>query len=130
MWAGTATSLAARARWMRRAAPCRGCRSLSLRASATPEASRAPRSSSQRRTAARRARKHPLDQPWRFRILGPETLAELKRVAGEKEAQKLDRAPTLVVVSAVLTGDLVMDEEGVCATAAAIMLVLLASAER
>jgi nitroreductase len=79
---------------------------------------------------ARLAPTHHLNQPWRFRILGPETLAELKRVAGEKEAQKLDRAPTLVVVSAVLTGDLVMDEEDVCATAAAIMLVLLAAAER
>ena len=73
---------------------------------------------------------HHLNQPWRFRVLGPETLAELKRVAGEKEAQKLDRAPTLVVASAALTGDLVMDEEDVCASAAAIMLVLLAAAER
>jgi nitroreductase len=81
-------------------------------------------------TVARLAPTHHLNQPWRFRVLGPETLAELKRVAGEKEAQKLDRAPTLVVASAVLTGDLVMDEEDVCATAAAIMLVLLAAAER
>jgi nitroreductase len=79
---------------------------------------------------ARLAPTHHLNQPWRFRVLGPETLAELKRVAGEKEAQKLDRAPTLVVVSAVLTGDLAMDEEDVCATAAAIMLVLLAATER
>ena len=79
---------------------------------------------------ARFAPTHHLNQPWRFRVLGPETLAELKRVAGEKEAQKLDRAPTLVVASAVLTGDLVMDEEDVCASAAAIMLVLLAAAER
>ena len=79
---------------------------------------------------ARFAPTHHLNQPWRFRVLGPETLAELKRVAGEKEAQKLDRAPTLVVASAVLTGDLVMDEEDVCASAAAVMLVLLAAAER
>ena len=79
---------------------------------------------------ARFAPTHHLNQPWRFRVLGPETLAELKRVAGEKEAQKLDRAPTLVVASAALTGDLVMDEEDVCATAAAIMLVLLAAADR
>lgn len=79
---------------------------------------------------ARFAPTHHLNQPWRFRVLGPETLAELKRVAGEKEAQKLDRAPTLVVASAALTGDLVMDEEDVCASAAAIMLVLLAAAER
>ena len=79
---------------------------------------------------ARFAPTHHLNQPWRFRVLGPETLTELKRVAGEKEAQKLDRAPTLVVASALLTGDLVMDEEDVCATAAAIMLVLLAATER
>jgi nitroreductase len=79
---------------------------------------------------ARLAPTHHLNQPWRFRVLGPETLAELKRVAGQKEAQKLERAPTLVVASAALTGDLVMDEEDVCATAAAIMLVLLGATER
>jgi nitroreductase len=73
---------------------------------------------------------HHLNQPWRFRVLGPATLAGLKSVAGEKEAAKLDRAPTLVVATAVLTGDLVMDEEDVCAAAAAIMLVLLAATER
>jgi nitroreductase len=79
---------------------------------------------------ARLAPNHHLTQPWRFRVLGPETLAALKRVAGEKEAQKLDRAPTLVLATAALTGDLVMDEEDVCATAAAIQLVLLAATER
>jgi nitroreductase len=79
---------------------------------------------------ARLAPTHHLNQPWRFRVLGPDTLAALKGVTGEKEAQKLDRAPTLVVASAVLTGDLVTDEEDVCATAAAIMLVLLAATER
>jgi nitroreductase len=79
---------------------------------------------------ARLAPTHHLNQPWRFRVLGPTTLAELKRVAGEKEARKLDRAPTLVVATAALTGDLTMDEEDVCATAAAIMLVLLAATER
>ncbi len=78
---------------------------------------------------ARYAPTHHLNQPWRFRVLGPETLAELKRVAGEKEAAKLDRAPTLVVATAALTGDLAQDEEDVCATAAAIELVLLAATE-
>lgn len=72
---------------------------------------------------------HHMTQPWRFRVLGPETLAALKEAAGEKEAAKLDRAPTLVVASAELTGDLVQDEEDVCATAAAIQLVLLAATE-
>ena len=79
---------------------------------------------------ARLAPTHHLNQPWRFRVLGPETLAGLKRVAGEKEAVKLDRAPTLVVASTTLTGDLATDEEDVCATAAAIMLVLLAATEQ
>jgi nitroreductase len=79
---------------------------------------------------ARLAPTHHLNQPWRFRVLGPETLAALKRAAGEKEAQKLERAPTLAIVTAALTGDLVMDEEDVCATAAAILLVLLAATER
>jgi nitroreductase len=73
---------------------------------------------------------HHLAQPWRFRVLGPRALAALKRAAGEKESQKLDRAPTLVLATAVLTGDLVLDEEDVCATAAAIQLVLLAATER
>jgi nitroreductase len=79
---------------------------------------------------ARFAPTHHLNQPWRFRVLGPETLTALKEVAGDKEAQKLDRAPTLVLATAVLTGDLVTDEEDVCATAAAIQLVLLAATER
>jgi nitroreductase len=79
---------------------------------------------------ARFAPTHHLNQPWRFRVLGPTTLEALKLAAGEKEARKLDRAPTLVLVTAALTGELVMDEEDVCATAAAVMLVLLAASER
>jgi nitroreductase len=79
---------------------------------------------------ARHAPTHHLNQPWRFRVLGPTTLDALKQAAGEKEAAKLARAPTLVLATAALTGDLVMDEEDVCATAAAIMLVLLAATDR
>ena len=79
---------------------------------------------------ARLAPNHHLTQPWRFRVLGPEALAHLKDAAGPAEAVKLDRAPTLVVVSAALSGDLVQDEEDVCATAAATMLVLLGATER
>ena len=79
---------------------------------------------------ARLAPNHHLTQPWRFRVLGPEALARLKGAAGEKEAAKLDRAPTLVVASAVVSGDLAADEEDVCATAAAVMLVLLGATER
>jgi nitroreductase len=79
---------------------------------------------------ARFAPTHHLNQPWRFRVLGPETLEALKRAAGEKEAKKLERAPTLVLATAALTGDLATDEEDVCAAAAAIQLVLLAATER
>ena len=79
---------------------------------------------------ARFAPTHHLTQPWRFRVLGPEALARLKECGGPSESMKLDRAPTLVVASATLTGDLVQDEEDVCATAAAVMLVLLAATER
>jgi len=79
---------------------------------------------------ARLAPNHHLTQPWRFRVLGPETLARLKEAAGPSEAAKLERAPTLVLASAALSGELVQDEEDVCATAAAIMLVLLAATER
>jgi nitroreductase len=79
---------------------------------------------------ARLAPNHHLTQPWRFRVLGPETLTRLKECAGPGEAAKLDRAPTLVVASAALSGETVQDEEDVCATAAAIMLVLLGATER
>jgi nitroreductase len=67
---------------------------------------------------ARWAPNHHRTNPWRFRVLGPETLERLKEAAGPAEAPKLDRAPTLVVASAVLIGDLEQDEEDICATAA------------
>jgi nitroreductase len=79
---------------------------------------------------ARLAPNHHLTQPWRFRVLGPESLARLKEAGGQSEASKLDRAPTLVVASAALSGELLQDEEDICATAAAIMLVLLGATER
>ena len=79
---------------------------------------------------ARLAPNHHLTQPWRFRVLGPETLARVQQCAGPGEAAKLERAPTLVLATAALSGDLIQDEEDVCATAAAIMLVLLAATER
>jgi nitroreductase len=79
---------------------------------------------------ARLAPNHHLTQPWRFRVLGPESLERLKEAGGTSEASKLGRAPTLVVVSVALEGEVVQDEEDVCATAAAAMLVLLAATER
>jgi nitroreductase len=78
---------------------------------------------------ARLAPNHHLTQPWRFRVLGPATLARIEECGGPAEAAKLRRAPTLVLATAVLSGDLVQDEEDVCAVAAAIMLVLLAATE-
>src|SRR2546430_12891225 len=68
---------------------------------------------------ARWAPNHHRTNPWRFRVVGPRTLERLKEAAGPAEASKLDRAPTLVVASAVLSGDLVQDEEDICAAAAA-----------
>jgi nitroreductase len=79
---------------------------------------------------ARFAPNHHLTQPWRFRVLGPDALARLKEAAGPAEAPKLDRAPTLVVASARLTGAQQQDEEDLCATAAAVYGVLLAAHER
>ena len=79
---------------------------------------------------ARWAPNHHLTQPWRFRVLGPQALARLKEVGGPSEALKLERAPTLVVASAALSGDLVQDEEDVCATACAVYIVLLAAHAR
>src|SRR5919199_2586982 len=79
---------------------------------------------------ARWAPNHHRTNPWRFRVVGPDTLVRLKEAAGPAEAPKLDRAPTLVVASAVLSGDLVQDEEDICATACAIYAVLLAAHAR
>jgi nitroreductase len=79
---------------------------------------------------ARWSPNHHLTQPWRFRVLGPETLARLKETGPPSEAIKLDRAPTLVVASARLTGDLVQDEEDLHATACAVYAVLLGAQAR
>jgi nitroreductase len=79
---------------------------------------------------ARWAPNHHLTEPWRFRVLGPEALARLKDAAGPAEAPKLDRAPTLVVASAKLSGDVLQDEEDLHATACAVYIVLLAAHAR
>jgi nitroreductase len=70
---------------------------------------------------------HHLTNPWRFRVLGAGALARLKLAAGPEAAGKLDRAPTLVAVSVVQTGDPVADEEDLCAAACAAYIVLLAA---
>jgi nitroreductase len=76
---------------------------------------------------ARWAPNHHLTNPWRFRVVGPEARRRLKEAAGPEGAAKLDRAPTLVVASAALSGDPVQDEEDVCAAATAAYIVLLAA---
>lgn len=73
---------------------------------------------------------HRLTQPWRFRVLGPETRARIEAVAGAKEAMKLRRAPTLVLATAALSGDPLTDEEDLHATAAAVYAVLLGATGR
>ena len=79
---------------------------------------------------ARWAPNHHLTNPWRFRVLGPEALIELKNAAGREAAGKLERAPTLVVASAVQCGDPIQDEEDAWATAAATYILLLAAHAR
>ncbi len=73
---------------------------------------------------------HNLTVPWRFRVVGPATLERLKRAAGPAGAAKLDRCPTLVAVSCLLSGDSVQDEEDLHATAVASYIVLLAAHAR
>jgi nitroreductase len=79
---------------------------------------------------ARWAPNHHVTEPWRFRVVGPETLRRLKDVAGPEAATKLDRAPTLIVSSAVLSGDPECDEEDLHATGVATYIVLLAAHAR
>ena len=79
---------------------------------------------------ARWAPNHNLTNPWRFRVIGPQALDRLKQVAGPEGAAKLDRAPTLIVASTVLSGDPVQDDEDLMATACAVYIVLLAAHAR
>ena len=77
---------------------------------------------------ARWAPNHKLTNPWRFRVVGPRALERLKAATGDPiAAAKLDRAPTLVAVTATQSGDPVLDDEDVLATAAAAYIVLLAA---
>ena len=79
---------------------------------------------------SRWAPNHNLTNPWRFRVLGPRARERLKEAAGPESAPKLDRAPTLVVCSCILSGDPVQDEEDLHATACAAYIVLLAAHAR
>jgi nitroreductase len=79
---------------------------------------------------ARWAPNHHLTAPWRFRVVGPSALESLKEVAGPEGAAKLDRAPTLIVVSCVLGADPIQNEEDLHATAVASYIVLLGAHAR
>jgi nitroreductase len=82
---------------------------------------------------ARWAPNHHVTNPWRFRVLGPAAHERLKQAAEEAKpgsGPKLDRAPTLIVVSAKQTGDAEQDHEDVLATAVAAYIVLLGAHAR
>jgi nitroreductase len=82
---------------------------------------------------ARWAPNHHVTNPWRFRVLGPSTRERLKAAADEAKpgsGAKLDRAPTLIVVSAKQAGEAEQDHEDVLATAVAAYIVLLGAHAR
>lgn len=78
---------------------------------------------------ARWAPNHHLTNPWRFRVLGPNTVARLKQIAdavNPGSGGKLDRAPTLVVASVNSQGNnIVARQEDLLAGAVAAYLLLL-----
>jgi nitroreductase len=79
---------------------------------------------------ARWAPNHKLTNPWRFRLLGPETRARIDELVPEAEVMKLRRAPTLVLVTATRSEDPVLAEEDVLAAAAATYALLLSATGR
>jgi len=80
---------------------------------------------------ARWAPNHNLTNPWRFRVLGPQTRAALKEAAGPEAAAKLDRAPTLIAASVLSSPeDPVADEEDFAAASVATFIVLLGAHSR
>ena len=79
---------------------------------------------------ARWAPNHKLTNPWRFRLLGPETRGAIEERAGEAEVLKLRRAPTLVLATAAVSEDPVLAAEDVLATGCAVYAVLLAATAR
>jgi nitroreductase len=82
---------------------------------------------------ARWAPNHHLTNPWRFRVLGEHTrerLMELTEAEKPGSAVKLRRAPTLVAVSALLTGSPAEDREDLLATGVAAYIVLLGAHAR
>lgn len=78
---------------------------------------------------ARWAPNHRMTEPWRFRVLGPQALAALKAAQGPG-AEKLERAPTLVVASYVPSPLPLHAEEDAQAAACAVYAVLLGATSR
>ena len=96
---------------------------------------------------ARWAPNHRLTNPWRFRVLGEQALTRLKQAVAQQAradappaadgevvaaaaVAKLDRAPTLVVCSTVVSEDVDQAREDRSATACAAYVVLLAAHDR
>jgi nitroreductase len=82
---------------------------------------------------ARWAPNHHLTNPWRFRVLGErarERLMELAETEQPGSAVKLQRAPTLVAVTAQQGEDAAQNREDLLATAVAAYLVLLGAHAR
>ena len=82
---------------------------------------------------ARWAPNHHLTNPWRFRVLGAESrerLMELAEAEKPGSAVKLRRAPTLVAVSALLSGSAAEEREDLLATGVAAYVVLLGAHAR
>ena len=79
---------------------------------------------------ARWAPNHKLTNPWRFRLLGPETRERIDALVPEQEVAKLRRAPTLLLVTTVPAEDPVLAREDVQATAAAVYALLLGATAR
>jgi nitroreductase len=82
---------------------------------------------------ARWAPNHHLTNPWRFRVLGEGARAALAREAEldtPGSAAKLDRAPTLIVASAAVSGDAMHQREDLLASAVAAYIVLLGAHAR
>jgi nitroreductase len=96
---------------------------------------------------ARWAPNHRLTAPWRFRVVGQQSLDALKDAAAQQAAEtapegaeldavgaaaaaKLDRAPTLVVVSCMRCGDHVQHDEDMLSTGVAAYIVLLSAHAR
>jgi nitroreductase len=82
---------------------------------------------------ARWAPNHHLTNPWRFRVIGARTRAQLAAAAETADpgaAKKLDRAPTLVVLSVSFDGDPADRQDDLLAAAIAGYIVLLGAHAR